>query len=269
MGRGFRTFRARLLLESKAGQYVAYAVGEVILVIIGILIALQVNNWNIERVEQRRVRELAHVLIKDLESDITDLERILLQMQITLRSVETISDYTRGKSLDQIDNLDLLFLLDHMGHRPYEWHRATIEVLKSTGALQNIRNPELVTLLTRYEAFSHHLDSDFQGDHERIWNTQTLAAELVDRNYPDSEEAMSVTMKMLRGGPYEFPPKELHEIYKGRELQLLTNDMNKIKMLTNAASHVGQIRARAEHEVPRAISMARELIELLKAEYPE
>lgn len=268
MGRGFRTFRARLLLESKAGQYLAYAAGEVLLVIIGILIALQVNNWNTERLEQRRIRELAHALITDLESDIADLERILLQMQLTLRSAETISDYTRGKSLDQIDNLDLHFLVNHMGHRPYEWHRATIEVLKSTGALQNIRNPELVTLLTRYEAFSHHLDSDYQGDQERIWATKTLAAGIVDGNYPDSEEAWSVTMKMLRG-PYEFPPKELHEIYKGHELQLLTDDMNKIRMLTNVASQVGQIRPRVEHEVPDSISMARELIDLLKAEYPE
>jgi len=268
MARGFRTFRTRLLQESKTGQYLAYAAGEVFLVIIGILIALQVNNWNIERIEQRRVRELAHVLVTDLESDIADLERILRQMEVTLKSVETMSDYTRGKSLDQIDNLDLWFLVDHMGHRPYEWHRATMQVLKSTGALQNIRNAELVTLLTRYEAFSHHLDSDYQGDYERIRATKMLAAELVDSNYPDSEEATSVTMKMVRD-PYEFPPKELHEVYKGHELQLLTSDMNKIKMLTNVTSQVGQIRPRVEHEVPDAISMARELINLIKAEYPE
>ena len=256
------------MLESKTGQYLAYAAGEVILVIIGILIALQVNNWNVERVEQRRIRELAQVLIKDLESDIAHLERMHIQMQVTLRCVETMSDYTRGKSLDQIDNLDLWFLIDHMGHRPYEWHRATIEVLKSTGALQNIRNPELVTLLTQYEAFSRHLESDYQGDYDRIWKTKALAAELVDGNYPDNENTTPVMMKWFRG-PYEFPPKELHEMYKDRALQLLTNDMNKIKMLTNVASHVGQIRARVEHEVPDAISMARELIDLVKAEYPE
>jgi hypothetical protein len=70
-------------------------------------------------------------------------------------------------------------------------------------------------------------------------------------------------MRMFRG-PCEFPPKELHEIYKGHELQLLTNDINRIKTLTNVASRVGQIGARDEHEVPDAISMARELVELLK-----
>ena len=268
MAPGFRTFRTGLLLESKAGQYLAFAVGEVILIIIGILIALQVNNWNVERVEQRRVRELAHALITDLEDDIADLEWILLQMQLTLKSVETISGYTRGKTLDQIDNLDLRFLVDTMGYRPYDWNRATIDVFKSTGALQNIRNPELVTLITRYEALTHHLDTDHQGDAERLQATKTLAAGLVDGNYPDSKEADSIINKMYRA-PHEFPLKELHEFYKDHELQLLTDDMNRIRMLTNVASQVGQIRARVEYEVPGAISMARKLIELLKAEYPE
>jgi hypothetical protein len=268
MARRLSALRIRSLLESKAGQYLAFAVGEVILIIIGILIALQVNNWNIERVEQRRVRELAHALITDLEDDIADLEWILLQMTLTLKSVETMSNYTRGKTLDQIDNLDLWFLVDTMGYRPYDWNRATIDVFKSTGALQNIRNPELVTLITRYEALTHHLDTDHQGDAERLQATKTLAAGLVDGNYPDSKEADSVIGKMYRG-PYEFPPKELHEFFRGHELQLLTDDMNRIKMLTNVARAVGEIQARVELEVPGAISMARKLIELLKAEYPE
>lgn len=268
MARKFSTLRIGLLLESKAGRYLAYAAAEVVLVIIGILIALQVNNWNVERVEQRRVRGLAHALIKDLETDITELEWILLQMKRTLKSVDAMSEYTRGRTLDQIDNLDMWFLIDTMGHRPYDWNRATIDVLKSTGALQNIRNPELVTLITRYEAFTHHLDSDHEGDVRRVAATKSLAAELVDSNYPDSEEADSVTTKMIRG-PYEFPPTALHEIYKGHELQLLTDDMNRLRMLTNVARQVGELRARVDWEVPEVISMARKLIELLKAEYPE
>jgi hypothetical protein len=261
-------FRTKLLLESKAGHYLAYATGEVSLVIIGILIALQVNNWNVERVEQRRVRELAHSLIKDLEADIADLEWIHLQMQRTLRNVDTMSEYTRRKTLDQIDNLDLWFLVDGMEFRPYEWHRATIEVLKNTGALQTIRNPELVTLLTRYEAFTHHLDSDDQGDRERLQAVRSLANELIDWNYPDSEEVTRLQRDSLRG-PIEFPSRELHDAYKNDELRLLTNDMNRIKALTNVTSHVGNLRPRVEHEVPDAISMARQLVELLKEGYPE
>ncbi len=42
----FRSFRMRLLKEKKFKNYILYAVGEILLVMIGILLALQVNNWN-------------------------------------------------------------------------------------------------------------------------------------------------------------------------------------------------------------------------------
>lgn len=42
----FRHLRQRLLSEGKTGKYFKYAIGEIILVVIGILIALQINNWN-------------------------------------------------------------------------------------------------------------------------------------------------------------------------------------------------------------------------------
>jgi len=45
----FRNIRKSLLMENKTSKYLKYAIGEIVLVVIGILIALQVNNWNQER----------------------------------------------------------------------------------------------------------------------------------------------------------------------------------------------------------------------------
>lgn len=45
----FRKIRQNLLSEGKTGKYLKYAIGEIILVVIGILIALQINNWNENR----------------------------------------------------------------------------------------------------------------------------------------------------------------------------------------------------------------------------
>ena len=42
----FRTIRKNLISEGKTVNYLKYAIGEIVLVIIGILIALQINNWN-------------------------------------------------------------------------------------------------------------------------------------------------------------------------------------------------------------------------------
>ena len=45
----FRTIRQKLLSEGNTGKYLKYAIGEILLVVIGILIALQVNTWNEKR----------------------------------------------------------------------------------------------------------------------------------------------------------------------------------------------------------------------------
>lgn len=48
----FRKIRQRLLTENKFSKYLIYAIGEILLVVIGILIALQINNWNESQKEQ-------------------------------------------------------------------------------------------------------------------------------------------------------------------------------------------------------------------------
>lgn len=45
----FKKIRQDLLMENKTGKYLKYAIGEILLVVIGILIALQANNWNEDR----------------------------------------------------------------------------------------------------------------------------------------------------------------------------------------------------------------------------
>ena len=51
MLRFFRTLRQRLLTENKFRKYLLYAIGEVLLVMIGILLALQGNSWNKNRID--------------------------------------------------------------------------------------------------------------------------------------------------------------------------------------------------------------------------
>lgn len=55
----FRKIRQKLLSQNRVTQYLAYAIGEIILVVIGILIALQVNNWN----ENRKNGEIEHKVL--------------------------------------------------------------------------------------------------------------------------------------------------------------------------------------------------------------
>lgn len=73
MFRFFRTLRQRLLPENRINQYLLYAVGEIFLVVIGILIALQINTWNEDRKERALERKVLHAIYKSIERDTSSL----------------------------------------------------------------------------------------------------------------------------------------------------------------------------------------------------
>src|SRR6056300_1437527 len=71
----FRKIRQNLLMENKTGKYLKYAIGEIALVVIGILIALSINNWN-EDVKNKRM-EISYLIriLNDIDNDIIQFER--------------------------------------------------------------------------------------------------------------------------------------------------------------------------------------------------
>ena len=73
----FRTIRKSLLMENNTSKYFKYAVGEIILVVIGILIALQINNWNENKKVKEKERQVLTEIISDLEFTILDLDRVI------------------------------------------------------------------------------------------------------------------------------------------------------------------------------------------------
>ena len=73
----FRKIRQNLLMKNKTGKYFKYAIGEILLVMVGILLALQVNNWNTERLNRQTEKNYYCQLVIDFESDKTDLLKLI------------------------------------------------------------------------------------------------------------------------------------------------------------------------------------------------
>ncbi|WP_445381208.1 DUF6090 family protein [Robiginitalea sp. IMCC43444] len=77
----FRKIRNALMAQKKWQQYLAYALGEIILVVIGILLALQLDNWNDERIEQKALKSTFGYVLEDLAKDSLQLTQLKEQRQ--------------------------------------------------------------------------------------------------------------------------------------------------------------------------------------------
>ncbi len=72
----FRNLREKLVKEKKLTNYIVYAIGEIILVVIGILIAVSLNNWNSSRKEKQQLLNIYSIIQDDLENDLKEIEKI-------------------------------------------------------------------------------------------------------------------------------------------------------------------------------------------------
>jgi hypothetical protein len=89
-------------MENKTGKYIKYAFGEIILVVIGILIALQINNWNEKRLNENNIRAILKELQNDLKEDI-------------LKSKDLISYYRNTDSIIALAQNNILTREDYIG----------------------------------------------------------------------------------------------------------------------------------------------------------
>ena len=89
----FRKIRQNLLSEGKTGRYLKYAIGEIILVVVGILIALSINNWNEENKSKIKSREYCEKLISDLVTDTININHLTNNCEQIQEGIKVYFDY--------------------------------------------------------------------------------------------------------------------------------------------------------------------------------
>jgi hypothetical protein len=86
----FRKIRQNLLMENNIGKYFKYAIGEIILVVIGILIALSINNWNQDRIYSKERKYLVSELLTEFENNLEQIKNVSSRNQSNLSKYDTI-----------------------------------------------------------------------------------------------------------------------------------------------------------------------------------
>lgn len=99
----FRKIRQNLLSEGKTGKYLKYAIGEIVLVVIGILLALQINTWNQHRINHDVELKLLKDLKTDLKTDLKNLsEKIQYDSLFAASNDSLLADFKNNKLADGI-----------------------------------------------------------------------------------------------------------------------------------------------------------------------
>ena len=146
----FRKIRQQMLTENKLSKYLLYAIGEIVLVVIGILIALQINNWNTDRIKRqdeiKYYQNIRHQIIDDLK----EVEKVRDINTYFSAQFEYANQIISAKDRSKIDTLALMT----MNLSQYsDFHRSVniYETLVNSGDLKLLKNTEIPTRLQRLE----------------------------------------------------------------------------------------------------------------------
>lgn len=140
----FRHIRKSLLMENKTGKYFKYAIGEIVLVVIGILIALQINNWN-EYTNQRQIeQEYLFSLKEEFNYNLITLEKA---MSINAKNFENALKISNlmGPQVPDITEKEFSILAMNMTNFEVQYrpNQAVLDEIISSGKLSVFKNNKL------------------------------------------------------------------------------------------------------------------------------
>lgn len=143
----FRKIRQRLLNENRFSKYLLYATGEIVLVVIGILIALQINNWNENKKQQKEVQNALMEIKNDLILDQMVLHEALNHKNEEYDKQQRVIDILDHKK-EMVEDFDKL--LGHlMLKRNVEFTKNGFDLLKDMG-IGKIEDDDFRIKLTSY-----------------------------------------------------------------------------------------------------------------------
>jgi hypothetical protein len=141
----FRKIRENLLAEGKTSKYLKYAAGEIFLVVIGILIALQINNWN----EQRNENALEQTILKRLKKEFESNKEQLIN-KVEIRTIVIESCYRILEYYDEPDNVTPDSIFIHLSTIVPSTFDPIQNDLVRSGNIEIIKNEELKQLLVNW-----------------------------------------------------------------------------------------------------------------------
>ncbi len=150
MLRFFRKIRQKLLAEGKLKSYIFYAIGEIMLVVIGILIALQINTWN----DGRKVRNLEQAyyckFLEDINQDVAHIKGLIESNKVRIKSSNELINLLQQKNPSRKEVVKKMAGATSKTTFTFKPSMAAFEDLKSSGNLKIIKDISIKNGLINY-----------------------------------------------------------------------------------------------------------------------
>ena len=172
----FRKIRQWLLTENRFSKYLLYAIGEIVLVVIGILIALSINNWNQSQNEKQIETQYLNNIVRDLNEQFISIDT---QMQIEKSYYEAASHLIEDYNKDHAFTLDSIFYKQ----ATYLFYRKTFVItdptytdLISSGNISVLKNQANKDQLLNYYQELERIEKIIQNNNSLLIDQHYLKA---------------------------------------------------------------------------------------------
>ena len=168
----FRKIRYNLVETGKTSRYFKYAIGEIILVVIGILIALQINNWNEQNKGKLELNQYLSSLRDNINSDLKVLDSLILRREVTVVNCKKERLNFLNKTFNFMDTRYALYSYLDFYFVP---NTSAYEALKNSTYLGKINGIELNNFIIDYYAKTVQIAESEKSYNEFV---ETLEAKL-------------------------------------------------------------------------------------------
>ena len=225
MIKAFSKIRRKLLSESNLSKYLVYAIGEIILVVIGILIALQINNWN----QNKQLRNTELKTLKSLHEstkiNLVELNHILgAQIQRNKSLQEVLFFDLSNQPLSYLDSL----ITENVENYTFDPSTGIYNSIINSGKIEIIANEALKNRISML----HDRVADYQESEDEI--TEYTKTHL-EENFIDNLSINPIVLAKLRKRTEEEKQKDralYMQTFQSQKLKnmyiLLLNKMNEV-----------------------------------------
>lgn len=202
----FRNIRQQLIKENKLKNYTIYAIGEILLVVIGILIALQINTWNQKRISKKTESSILNRLVQDLEKDIERFNYLDSSYQEKKKRNITF----RNLISEPNPSDETFFAIANFWGAHAEYvnpQTTTYEEMVNSGKIYDISNNPLVNQISDYYKTVSRIEdvTNKEGNqYHVVWNGSDLINFWYMKNLTNDLPRLRKTGKILldKDGPY-------------------------------------------------------------------